>query len=144
MKLLTALRLASTGIAAQRVRMNISSMNLANAHVTRTLDGGPYRAKNVVLGASRLHTEFEQDLAPLLKDLEAPKVVAIVDDQAPFREVYDPHHPDADERGIVRYPNVDVLTEMVDLMAAARAYEANLSVVTITKNLALRTLDILR
>jgi len=144
MKLLTALRLASTGLAAQRVRMNISSMNLANAHVTRTLDGGPYRAKNVVLGAGRLETEFEQDLAPLLDDLEAPKVVAILDDQAPFRKVYDPSHPDADEEGMVSYPNVDVLTEMVDLMAASRAYEANLSVVTITRNLALKTLDIMR
>ena len=144
MKLLTALRLAATGLAAQRVRMNISSMNLANAHVTRTLEGGPYRAKNVILEATDLETPFEDQLSFFEEGLKAPKVEAIVDDQSPFREVYDPQHPDADERGIVRYPNVDVLTEMVDLLAASRAYEANLSVVTITKNMALKTLDIMR
>ncbi len=144
MKLLTALRLAATGLSAQRVRLNVSSMNLANAHVTRTLEGGPYRAKDVVMVAAPFQPPFEEELHSLLSDWRVPEVISIVDDQSPFHEVYDPSHPDADERGIVRYPNVDVLTEMVDLMAASRAYEANLSVVTITKNMALKTLDILR
>ncbi len=144
MKLLAALRLASTGLKVQRVRLNITAMNLANAHVTRTLEGGPYRAKNLIVAASPLEPDFAQRLGELSEKLAAPKVLAIVDDESPFKEVYDPTHPDADERGIVRYPNVDVLTEMVDLMAASRAYEANLSVVSVTKNMALKTIDILR
>ncbi len=144
MKLLTALRLASTGLKVQRTRLNITAMNLANAHVTRTLEGGPYRAKNLIVAASPLSDDFASHLGELSEKLETPRVLAIVDDKSPFKEVYDPSHPDADERGIVRYPNVDVLTEMVDLMAASRAYEANLSVVSVTKNLALKTLEILR
>ena len=144
MKLLTALRLASTGLRVQRTRMNVTAMNLANAHVTRTLEGGPYRAKNLIVAATPLPEDFAARLDELSKKLAVPQVIALVDDEAPFKEVYDPTHPDADERGIVRYPNVDVLTEMVDLMAASRAYEANLSVVSVTKNLALKTLDILK
>ena len=135
MKLLTALRIAGSGLLAQRVRLNIASMNLANAHVTRTAEGGPYRAKDVILAA-------EPD--PEEKGVSEVKVVGIVDDPAPFKEVYDPSHPDADERGMVKYPNVDVLTEMVELLSAGRAYEANLTVINITKDLALKTLDILR
>lgn len=137
MKLLSALRIAGSGLMAQRVRLNISSMNLANAHVTRTVEGGPYRAKDVVLAAIPLEDEGEAKLYEV-------KVVKIVDDPSPFKEVYDPSHPDADERGMVKYPNVDVLTEMVELLSAGRAYEANLTVMNITKTLALKTLDILR
>ncbi len=135
MKLLTALRIAGSGLLAQRVRLNIASMNLANAHVTRTAEGSPYRAKDVILVADPVSEEGE---------ISEVKVAEIVDDPAPFREVYDPSHPDADERGMVKYPNVDVLTEMVELLSAGRAYEANLTVVNITKDLALKTLDILR
>lgn len=137
MKLLSALRIAGSGLMAQRVRLNISSMNLANAHVTRTVEGGPYRAKDVVLAAIPLENKEEAKLYEV-------KVVEIVDDPSPFKEVYDPSHPDADERGMVKYPNVDVLTEMVELLSAGRAYEANLTVMNITKTLALKTLDILR
>ncbi len=145
MKILTALKLAASGLNTQRVRLNISAMNLANANVTRTLEGGPYRAKNIIVAATPLPEEFLSKLDQALAGkLSEAKVIAIVDDQSPFREVYDPSHPDADENGIVRYPNVDVMTEMVDLLEASRAYEANLSVVTITKNLALKTLDLLR
>ncbi len=144
MKLLTAFRLASSGLSVQRTRLNVTAMNLANAHVTRTLEGGPYRAKNLIVQAAPLTPELADKLGELADKLETPKVIALVDDQSPFKEVYDPAHPDADERGIVRYPNVDVLTEMVDLLAASRAYEANLSVVTVTKNLALKTLEILK
>ncbi len=144
MKLITALRLASTGLSVQRTRMNITAMNLANAHVTRTLEGGPYRAKNLIVQAAPLGEDFASKLGELAEKLEVPQVVTILDDQSPFKEVYDPSHPDADEKGIVRYPNVDVFTEMVDMLAASRAYEANLSVVSVTKSLALKTLEILK
>ncbi|MBX6423059.1 flagellar basal body rod protein FlgC [Thermosulfurimonas sp. F29] len=135
MKLLTALKIAGSGLTAQRVRLNIASMNLANAQVTRTAEGGPYRAKDVILTSDPLPDE---------EGVSEVKVAEIVDDPAPFREVYDPTHPDADERGMVRYPNVDVLTEMVELLSAGRAYEANLTVINITKDLAIKTIDIIR
>ena len=137
MKLLSALRIAGSGLKAQRVRLNVASMNLANAHVTRTIEGGPYRAKDVILSATPLKNGGHDQLSEV-------KVIEIVDDPSPFKEVYDPTHPDADERGIVKYPNVDVLTEMVELLSAGRAYEANLTVVNTTKTLALKTLEILR
>jgi flagellar basal-body rod protein FlgC len=72
------------------------------------------------------------------------EVAEIKDDPSPFKEVYDPGHPDADERGIVRYPNVDVITEMVELLSAGRAYEANLAVLSTTKSMFLRTLELLK
>jgi len=136
MNLLKAGRIAQSGLLAQRVRLNVAATNLANAQVTRTLEGGPYRAKNVVLRAVPLD---EKD--PLLKKVE---VVEIRDDPSPFKEVYDPGYPDADERGIVKYPNVDVITEMVELLSASRAYEANLAVLSTTKSMYLRTLELLK
>jgi len=135
MDILAAARIARTGLIAQRTRLNVSAANIANAHVTRTLEGGPYRAKNVVLRAVPLAPG-----SPLRK----VEVYAIKDDPSPFREVYDPGHPDADARGIVKYPNVDVITEMVELLSAGRAYEANLNVLTTTKSLFLKTLDLLK
>ncbi|MGC8871557.1 MAG: flagellar basal body rod protein FlgC [Caldimicrobium sp.] len=136
MNLLKAGRIAQSGLLAQRVRLNVTATNLANAQVTRTLEGGPYRAKNVVLKAVPL-----DPANPVLQKVE---VVAIKDDPSPFKEVYDPGHPDADERGIVKYPNVDVITEMVELLSASRAYEANLAVLSTTKSMYLRTLDLLK
>ncbi|MGB9761188.1 MAG: flagellar basal body rod protein FlgC [Caldimicrobium sp.] len=136
MNLLKAGKIAQSGLLAQRVRLNVTATNLANAQVTRTLEGGPYRAKNVVLKAVPL-----DPANPVLQKVE---VVAIKDDPSPFKEVYDPGHPDADERGIVKYPNVDVITEMVELLSASRAYEANLAVLSTTKSMYLRTLDLLK
>ncbi len=135
MNLLSAGKIARTGLIAQRVRLNVSAANIANAHVTRTLEGGPYKAKNVVLRAMPLEPG-----SPLRK----VEVYAIKDDPSPFREVYDPGHPDADARGIVRYPNVDVITEMVELLSAGRAYEANLNVLTTSKSMFLKTLELLK
>ncbi|MCS7198749.1 MAG: flagellar basal body rod protein FlgC [Caldimicrobium sp.] len=136
MNLLKAGRIAGSALQAQRVRMNITATNIANAQVTRTLEGGPYRAKNVVFKAVPLSPK-----EPFLKTV---KLERIQDDPQPFREVYDPGHPDADERGIVRYPNVDIITEMVELLSAGRAYEANLNVLTTTKSMYLRTLELLK
>ncbi len=136
MNLLKAGRIAHSGLLAQRIRINVAATNLANAQVTRTLEGGPYRAKNVVLRAVPLEPGNS-----ILKKVE---VVNIKDDPSPFKEVYDPGHPDADERGIVRYPNVDVITEMVELLSASRAYEANLAVLSTTRSMYLRTLELLK
>uniref|UniRef100_A0A832LW72 Flagellar basal-body rod protein FlgC n=1 Tax=Caldimicrobium thiodismutans TaxID=1653476 RepID=A0A832LW72_9BACT len=136
MNLLKAGRIAGSALQAQRVRLNVTATNIANAQVTRTLEGGPYRAKDVVLKAVPL-----SEKEPFLKMV---KVERIQDNPSPFREVYDPGHPDADERGIVKYPNVEVITEMVELLSAGRAYEANLNVLSTTKSMFLRTLELLK
>lgn len=136
MSILKASKIAGSGLLAQRTRLNITATNIANAQVTKTLEGGPYRAKNVVFRAQPL-----SDKEPMLKMV---KVEKIQDDPSPFREVYDPGHPDADERGVVKYPNVDVITEMVELLSAGRAYEANLNVLSTTKSMYLRTLELLK
>jgi len=136
MNLLKIFQITGSGLFAQRIRLNIAATNIANSQVTRTLEGGPYKAKVVILKAIPLS---EKD-----PNLKVVKVEKIVDDPSPFKEVYDPGHPDADKRGIVKYPNVDVITEMVELLSAGRAYEANLTVLSTTKSMALKTLDLLR
>ncbi len=136
MNLLKIFQVTGSGLFAQKVRLNIAATNIANSQVTRTLEGGPYKAKVVILKAIPLS---EKD-----PNLKVVKVEKIVDDPSPFKEVYDPGHPDADERGIVKYPNVDVITEMVELLSAGRAYEANLTVLSTTKSMTLKTLDLLR
>jgi flagellar basal-body rod protein FlgC len=136
MNLLKLSQIVGSGLLAQRVRLNIAATNIANSQVTRTLEGGPYKAKIVVLKAIPISEKNPE--------LKAVKVEKIIDDPSPFKEVYDPGHPDADERGIVKYPNVDVITEMVELLSAGRAYEANLTVLSTTKSMTLRTLDLLK
>lgn len=136
MNLLKILWIAGSGLLAQKVRLNVGATNIANAQATRTIEGGPYRAKDVVLKAIPIS---END--PYLKIVEVEK---IVNDPSPFKEVYDPAHPDADERGIVKYPNVDIITEMAKLLSAEKAYQANLTVISTTKILSLRLLDLLR
>jgi len=136
MNLLKIFQVTGSGLFAQKVRLNIAATNIANSQVTRTLEGGPYKAKVVILKAIPLS---EKD-----PNLKVVKVEKIVDDPSPFKEVYDPGHPDADKRGIVKYPNVDVITEMVELLSAGRAYEANLTVLSTTKSMTLKTLDLLR
>ncbi len=135
MNLLKISQIAGSGLLAQRIRLSVAATNIANAQVTRTLEGGPYKAKDVVLRAVPLSKEN-----PEIKLVQVEK---IVDSPTPFREVYDPTHPDADEKGIVKYPNVDLITEMVELLSAERAYEANLNVLSTTKSMVLRTLDLL-
>jgi flagellar basal-body rod protein FlgC len=152
MNLFSALKISSRGLTAERTRLNVASMNLANAHVTRTLEGGPYRAKSVVFSSRALEpgqaegtkgdeSGFEKRLSGLLQTVE---VSQIVDDKTPFMEVFDPGHPDADENGIVRLPNVNVMEQMVDLMSAQRAYEANISAIDTAKSMVLKAIEIAR
>jgi flagellar basal-body rod protein FlgC len=121
--------IASTGMAAERFRLNVISQNLANSDATRTEEGGPYRRKAVV---------FQEAVNNSLKngkDFAGVKIVSIEDDPSPFRQVYDPTHPDANEEGYVSYPNVNVLREMVDMISAQRAYEMNAAVVNSAKSM---------
>ena len=124
------LAISSSALQAQRLRMDVIAANLANAQSTRTPEGGPYKRRDVVLEAMP-GGSFDDLLGA--GGGGAVRVARVVEDEKPPRVVYDPGHPDADPRGYVAYPNVNPITEMVDLMAATRAYEANVAAVNATK-----------
>lgn len=139
MDLFTAMKISSSGMSLQRSRMNAISSNLANINTTRTPEGGPYRRKMVVAGAVPVESSaFAKNLGESLKEV---KVLAIKEDKSPPRMVYDPSHPDADERGYVAMPNVNMMEEMLDMINASRAYEANASAVNNAKTMATRAIE---
>ena len=125
------LEISARGLRAQRLRLDVVASNLANANSTRSADGGPYRRRSVVFRSEPLEHTFEQTLNQRLYDrsLRVVDVAGIVKDEAPPRMMYEPTHPDADATGYVAYPNVNVVSEMVDLMTATRAYEANVQAI---------------
>lgn len=127
------LKVSATALEAQKVRMNVIASNIANASSTRTPEGGPYRKRDVVFESYM----FDQNSIGV-------NVSRIVHDQRPFRTVYDPSHPDANEAGYVNYPNVNNIEETVNLMNASRAYEANLTLINSFKESFTRTIDLLR
>ena len=131
------LDVAATGMAAQRLRVQLIASNIANSETTRTKEGGPYRRRDAVFQAQDMG--FGDALAAA-----GVRVASIQTSQEPFLTRYEPGHPDADANGIVRYPNVDLNEEMVDMMAAQRGYEANVSAMDAAKTMALRALDISR
>ena len=143
MNFLDALHISSSGLSAQRVRMNVISGNLANAHTTRTPEGGPYRRKTLIVSAQPLSRRF-QDLvdSQLEGSVSEVRVEGIVSENRPPISKYNPDHPDADAKGYVQTPNINVMEEMVDMMSAARSYEANVTAATATKNMALKALEI--
>ncbi|PLX49636.1 MAG: flagellar basal body rod protein FlgC [Desulfobulbaceae bacterium] len=143
MDILTALKISGSGLKAERARLNVTAMNLANANTTRTMEGGPYKAKSVVFGA-RPVDNFRDTLNSTQARLRQVEVVKVVEDDKPFKEVYDPSHPDADERGIVQFPNVDTAEQMVDILSARRGYDANVTAIDAVKSMALKALDISR
>ncbi len=143
MDLLTAMKIGASGLTAQRARMNVVSGNLANIQTTRTLEGGPYRAKSIVFMAKPVEEDFKAALNNKLSTcIQGVEVLGVVEDNEDFKEVYDPSHPDANERGIVLMPNVNVMEEMVDMLSATRAYEANVTAINAAKSMALKTLEI--
>lgn len=138
-----SMEISASALAAQRIRMNIIAENLANAEVTRTASGGPYRRKEVMFGA-REPSLFEGFLNVNTRDGTSGgvEVVGIVENQAPPIEVHNPAHPDADANGYVAMPNISPMMEMVDLISASRAYEANITAIQIAKSMAAKALEI--
>ncbi len=128
--------------------MDVTAENLANAQTTRGADGQPYRRKEVVLQeAGRPAATFASALDGAMQRTDGPRgvqVAGVVEDTSPNRRVYDPGHPDADGDGYVELPNVNTVTEMVDLISTSRAYEANVTAMQTAKTLFTRTLDLLR
>ncbi|MEJ5383350.1 MAG: flagellar basal body rod protein FlgC [Fimbriimonadales bacterium] len=132
MGLISTLRVSASGLSAERLRMDLVADNLANANTTRTPDGQPYRRKVAIF----------QPMAPTPQMPGGVRVAQIATDSTPPRMVYDPGHPDADANGYVTYPNVDIVHEMVDMISASRAYEANIQAFNAAKDMFMRTLDI--
>lgn len=139
---LDSLNITGSALTAERFRSDVILQNLANQNTTRTEDGGPYRRKQVVLREQQL--TFKQELGRAVTKADKGGVIAeaVVDSDNPLVPVYDPDHPDADEDGYVMMPNVNSAEEMVDLMAATRAYEANLTALNVAKSMALKALEI--
>ena len=146
MGLFTSFDTSASGLTAQRYRMDIISQNVANANTTRTADGTPYRRKVVVFEEKGGRTSFDSVLGRV-KDNYAGngvRVSKVTEDQwTEMKKVYDPSHPDADENGYVMYPNVDIVTEMTNLIDASRAYEANATAFSASKSIATKGLNIL-
>lgn len=135
MNLIPGIDVTSGALAAQKMRLDIVAQNIANAQTTRTADGGAYKRQIV---------SFETELVKRTggASLTTVRVGGVQSDKTPGQQVYNPQHPDAGEDGLVTMPNVNLAYEMVDLITASRAYEANLSVVKNSRNLAMKTLEI--
>lgn len=140
----SAMDVSASGLTAQRTRMDLISQNIANANTTKTSNGTPYRRKVVVLGTDN-PLGFSEYLSSASKSkLTDGKVTVrgIKEDQSDFKKVYEPENPEADEDGYVLMPNVDIVTEMVDMISATRSYEANVTASTASKNMAMQALNI--
>ena len=133
-ELFRRLDIAASGLTAHRQWMDLIAGNIANAQTTRTPEGGPFRRQLAVF--MEMQDERGEGLGV--------KVAKVIPDDSALKRVYQPEHPDADAQGYVSYPNVDVVMEMVDLIAASRAYEANATVIEAAKNIAQRTIGILQ
>ncbi len=142
MNFLDSLSISATGLSAQRLRMNLISSNMANVNTTRTATGEPYRRKDVIFEAVQ-EGGFKDVLDKRLGDAGGGVNVArIIEDDKPFVEKYDPGHPDADENGNLRLPNVNIVEEMVNMISASRSFEANATAVGATKDMAAIALEI--
>jgi flagellar basal-body rod protein FlgC len=143
MDFFTAINVSSSGLSAQRTRLNIASSNLANVETTRTPEGGPYRRRQVVLSAVPFSNAFEQvQRADMHDQTHTVEVTSIVNDESEPRLVYNPDHPDAREDGYVAMPNVNPISEMVDLLSTSRSYEANVSALKASKSMAMEALKL--
>ena len=141
------LAISASGMTAERLRMDVVANNLANVNTTRTPGGGPFRREQVSF--TPMGTTFGQTLAGLSGDDSEDgtvhggvQVAGIVPDSRPFKRVYQPGHPDADAKGYVNLPNIETVTEMVDMMGATRAYEANVAAVGAVKGMAMKAMEI--
>ncbi|WP_124066909.1 flagellar basal body rod protein FlgC [Clostridium sp. E02] len=146
MSFLSSMNISASAMTAQRLRLDIASQNIANIDTTRTEAGGPYRRKMVVLEA-RNETGFRKafiNAAGINRQQRGGgvRVSQIAEDTSPFKSVYKPEHPDADENGYVQMPNVDLIKETVDSMSATRSYEANITAFNAIKMMAGKALEI--
>jgi len=151
MDIFHSLRIAASGLTSQRLRLDVISNNIANANTTRTEEGGAYKRESVVFrpreGQAAFHLPVPAFVAArhgteVTPQMSGVQVSKIVQDDTPGQRVYQPDHPDADADGYVTYPNVNIATEMTDMLSATRSYEANVTVLNAIKSMAMRALDI--
>lgn len=149
MGLFTSINIAASGMSAERLRTDVISDNIANASTTRTQDGGAFRRSRVVLAQKENGIDWRTPFTPENIDRgpgKGVKVMSVEKDNSELRLVYDPTNPDAiksgPKTGYVEYPNVNIVTEMVDLISASRSYEANSSVIQGSKEMFMRALEI--
>jgi flagellar basal-body rod protein FlgC len=140
-----SLDISASALTAQRLRMDVIAQNIANSSTTRAENGMPYRRKMVVFEEKKGGNDFSGVLskeASKNNPGNGVRVTAIIEDPTPYKRVYDPGHPDADEEGYVNMPNVDVVVEMLNMISASRAYEANVTALNTSKNMAVKALEI--
>lgn len=152
MGFLDSIDTSASGMTAQRLRMDTIANNMANVETIRVENGkGPYRRQIVLFearGAQSSGRNFKDILDEEAKaktigtGVRVKEIRAVNENEAPFRKVYDPSHPDADEQGYVNYPNVNIVEEMINMISSTRAYEANAKVIEASKSMAARALDI--
>ena len=135
----SSFKICGSGLSAQRAKMDVIVSNLANVSTTQTPEGGPYKRKVIVFQAEPLEEGFDARLKDALRKV---RVEAVQEDREGSRMVYEPGHPHADPEGFVAYPNVNVVSEMADMISANRAYEACVTAFDATKNMAVKTLDL--
>ena len=138
MSFLQSLQISASGMYTQRRRMDIIASNLANVETTRTENGGPYRRQMIVMGTQSVGS-FEQVLDEQAKGVDIEEVVG---DPSPFKEVFNPAHPDANAEGYLQKPNVDLVVEVTNMLMARRAFEANVSAIKTTRQMAMKALEI--
>lgn len=145
MGLYNSIEVSASALSAERLAMDVIANNIANVNTTRTPDGGPFKRQLVVFGqkqeAASAANGVDNDPA---KSRDGVEVVGIINDDGPDKLVYDPQHPDADGNGYVHMPNIDVVKEMVDMIAASRAYEANVTAISETRSIGNATLSLLK
>ncbi|MEG0092156.1 MAG: flagellar basal body rod protein FlgC [Oscillospiraceae bacterium] len=144
MAFLSSMNISGSGMTAQKLRMDIIAENISNIDTTRTEKGGPYVKKSVVFQSIE-DNNFKSQLDKSMgknSPKAGVKVTAIVEDETPFKMVFNPTHPDADENGYVQMPNVDLIKETTDSMEATRAYEANITAFNAVKLMATKALEI--
>ena len=142
MSVFSAMNISATGMTAQRTRLDVISQNIANVNTTRDSDGNVYKRKSVIF-EEKTYVSFDDALINATGNLgKGVKISEIFEDSSEGRMVYDPSHPDADEKGYVTYPNVNTVTEMTDMIDASRSYEANVTAFNASKNMQLKALEI--
>lgn len=142
MDLISSMEISASGLGAQRTRLGVISMNLANAYTTRTDEGGPYQRRVTIFEAVPAQRAFARRLSDALGRPVRGVEVAGVARVPRYKRVYDPHHPDADKQGYVLMPDINVVEEMTNLITANRAYEANVTAFNAAKSMALKALEI--
>ncbi len=135
MEFLSAFKVCASGLAAQRTKMDVVVSNLANVNTTRTAEGGAYKRKVAVFASKPVEESFDDTM-------QMVTVAHIAEDAGSVKKIFDPTHPDANDKGIVEMPDINTVTEMADMLTANRAYEACVTAFDATKNMALKTLEL--